>query len=132
MRHTFENGTRARHLGLFGWDTAAVLFFLALEYGRAVRVFTADGILIAITMAMLLVLPYFLPSNWNAPTFGVWIASRTVVALIGLVCGALFNYGLGIVLPESLKLMPMTFLILAGMASCYLQFYGLMKLRLAK
>ncbi len=130
MRHRSENG--ARGFGMFGADTAAVLFFLALEYGRAVRIFSIDGILMAITMAMVLVLPYFLPSNWNAPAFGTWMVARTSIVLVGLVFGAVFNYSLGTVLPSSLKSIPMTFLILAGMVSCYIQFYGLMKLRLAK
>jgi len=105
---------------------------LAMEYGRAVRVFTADGILMAITMAMVLVLPYFLPSSWNAPSFSGWLVARTSVVFAGLVFGAVFNYSVGLVLPESVKFMPMTFLILASMISCYVQFYGLMKLRLAK
>lgn len=116
----------------YGIDTAFVLFFLAMEYGRAVRLFTADGILMAITMAMVLVLPYFLPSSWNAPSFGNWLTARTSVLLAGLVFGAIFSYSLGIVMPVSLKSLPMTFLILASMISCYLQFYSLMKLRLAK
>lgn len=119
-------------LDQFGLDTAAVLFFLALEYGRVVRMFSIDGVLMAITMAMVLVLPYFLPSNWNATTFMSWLTVRSGVVLIGLVFGGIFSYSLGIVIPASLKFMPMTFLILASMISCYIQFYGLMRLRLAK
>ena len=117
---------------MFGIDTAAVLFFLALEYGRAVRIFSPDGMLMAVTMAMVLVLPYFLPSGLNAPSFLAWLGVRTVVAVVGLVFGAVFSYSLGLVLPSSLRFMPMTFLVLASMVSCYVQFYGLMKLRLAK
>lgn len=129
MRHTSAG---MGSIGRYGVDTAFVLLFLAMEYGRAVRLFSVDGILMAITMAMVLVLPYFLPSNWNGPSFANWLISRTSVAVVGLVFGAIFNYSLGTVLPVSFKSLPMTFLILAAMISCYVQYYGLMKLRLAK
>lgn len=119
-------------MSAYGVDTAFVLLFLAMEYGRSVRVFTVDGILMAVTMAMVTVLPYFLPSSWNAPAFTGWLVVRSAVVLLGLVFGAVFNYSLGLVLPETFKSMPLTFLILASMISCYIQFYGLMKLRLAK
>ncbi|MGE3467312.1 MAG: hypothetical protein AB7J13_10300, partial [Pyrinomonadaceae bacterium] len=125
MRHRAA-GTGS--ISRYGIDTAFVLFFLAMEYGRAVRLFAIDGILMAITMAMVLVLPYFLPSNWNGPTFTNWLAARTSVALTGMVFGAVFSYSLGAVLPVTLKSAPMTFLILAAMISCYVQYYGLMRL----
>ncbi|HEX3101737.1 MAG TPA: hypothetical protein VHQ01_08095 [Pyrinomonadaceae bacterium] len=117
---------------LAGVDTMFVLFFLALEYGRAVRAVSMDGLLMGITMLMVLVLPYFLPSNFDRPTFSNWLLSRGAIALTGMVLGVAFKQSLGVVLPESLRFMPMTFLILASMVSCYIQFYGLMKLRLAK
>lgn len=119
-------------MSAWGVDTAFVLLFLAMEYGRSVRVFTPDGVLMAITMGMVLVLPYFLPSSWNAPAFSTWLLARTFVILIGLVFGAVFNYSLEPVLPVSFKSLPMTFLILASMISCYIQFYGVLRLRLAK
>lgn len=115
-----------------GIDTAAVLFFLALEYGRSIRVFSADGVLMSITMAMVLVLPYFLPSNWSSISFGGWMVSRSLLMLAGLVAGAAFGVSVGTLLPASLKFMPMTLLILASMISCYIQFYSLMRLRPAK
>ena len=132
MRHATDKNNTLGTLSQFGIDTAFVLFFLALEYGRAARAFSIDGILMAVTMVMVLVLPYFLPSNWNATTFMSWLTVRSGVALGGLVFGAMFSYSVGTVIPESLKFMPMTFLILASMISCYIQFYGLMRLRLAK
>ena len=132
MRHINSRGINSGLMSSYGVDTAFVLLFLAMEYGRSVRVFTLDGIMMAITTAMVLVLPYFLPSNWNAPSFTSWLVARSAVVLAGLVFGAVFNYSVGLVLPYSVKFMPMTFLILASMISCYVQFYGLMKLRLAK
>ena len=116
----------------FAVDTCRVLFFLALEYGRAVQAFSVDGFLMSVTILMVLVLPYFLPSNAERPSFGNWLLARSAVGLVGMILGVALKQSLGIILPESLRFMPMTFLILASMISCYIQFYGLMKLRLAK
>ena len=109
-----------------------VLFFLALEYGRGVQAYSMDGLLMGITMAMICVLPFFLPSTVERPTFSNWILARGGFALMGMVFGVALNQSAGTILPESMRFLPMTFLILASMASCYIQFYGLMKLRLAK
>ena len=129
-----KNNTQAKTLpfAVPGIDTAAVLFLLAFEYARVIRALEVDGILMSITMAMVLVLPYFLPSNWSRISFGGWMISRSLLMLAGLIAGAAFGMTVGTVLPASLKLLPMTFLILAGMISCYVQFYGLFRLRTAK
>ena len=110
--------------GSFAIDTAFVLFFLTLELGRSAAFFAFDTLLMSITMLMLLVLPYFLPSNAEPPAFSRWLAGRGFVAVGGLFFGA--------ILPPSLEFLPMTFLIIAAMVSCYVQFYSLFKLRLAK
>ena len=130
MRDTPKNYEMGLAAG--GIDTTFVLFFLALEYGRGVQAFSVDGVLMGITMLMVLVLPYFLPSQSEKPAFGNWLLGRGAIALFGLMLGVAFKQSLGVMLPESLRFMPMTFLILASMVSCYIQFYGLMKLRLAK
>ena len=129
-----KNNTQAKTLpfAIPGIDTAAVLFLLAFEYARVIRALETDGILMSITMAMVLVLPYFLPSNWSRTSFGGWMISRSLLMLTGLVAGAAFGMSVGTVLPASLRFMPMTFLILAAMVSCYVQFYGLFKLRTAR
>lgn len=132
MRHIADNERGFVFGRGFAVDTTFVLFFLALEYGRAVQAFSVDGLLMGVTMLMVLILPYFLPSNFERPTFGNWLLARGAVALFGMVLGVAFKQSLGVMLPESLRFMPMTFLILASMVSCYIQFYGLMKLRLAK
>lgn len=116
----------------FGGDTILVLFFLALEYGRAVQLFSIDGALMLTTMTMVLILPYFLPSKNARPTLGSWLKVRSLVVVTGLTSGVLYSQGVGPVLPETLKFVPMTFLILTAMVSCYIQFYTLMRLRLAK
>ena len=115
-----------------GLDTAIVLLFLAIEYGRSARFFSLDAVLIAVTIVMLIVLPYFLPTRYEKPLLGDWLIGRSALALGGVVLGVGFSRSLGTVLPASMRFMPMTFLILASMLSCCIQFYGLMKLRLAK
>ena len=132
MAHTSDKITGFGPNGMVGIDTTFVLFFLALEYGRSVRVFSTDGLLMGITMMMVLALPYFLPSRNEKPLFANWLLGRGAIALFGLLTGLAFKQSLGVVLPESLRFMPLTFLILTTMVSCYIQFYGLMKLRLAK
>jgi uncharacterized membrane protein AbrB (regulator of aidB expression) len=116
----------------FGIDTVFVLFFLSLEYGRAVQLFSIDAALMLTTIAMLLILPYFLPSKSARPTLSGWLKLRGLVAIAGLTVGVLYSRSIGLVLPESFKFVPMTLLILTAMISCYIQFYALMRLRLAK
>jgi|SRR5437763_15839547 len=132
MKHTIDTTLGSRTLSMAGIDTAFVLFFLSLEYGRAVRLLTIDGTLMAITISMVLVLPYFLPSTAAGISFGRWIVYRTSVLVLGLVAGAMYTLSLGVVIPTALRYLPMTLLVLSGMISCYVQFYGLLKLRLAK
>jgi hypothetical protein len=132
MKHTSDKIAGFEFGGIIGVDTTIVLFFLSMEYGRAVQMFSVDGLLMGTTMLMVLVLPFFLPSQYEKPLFANWMIRRGAVALIGILFGFVFKQSLGVLLPESLRFMPMMFLIVASMASCYVQFYGLMKLRLAK
>ena len=132
MDHTSDKTTGFGFGGMLGIDTTFVLFFLALEYGRGVQMFSIDGVLMGTTMLMVLALPYFLPSGVEKPLFANWLAGRGAIALFGIILGLVFRQSIGVVLPESLRFVPLTFLILTAMVSCYIQFYGLMKLRLAK
>ncbi len=114
----------------FAIDTTFVLFFLAVEFGQIVTSFTFDTIFFAITLMMLLILPYFLPSE-DKPSFGNWVLGRTLIAAFAISVGVMFKQSLS-VLPETFRFLPMTLLIVTAMLSCYIQFYGLLKLRLAK
>lgn len=118
--------------GTFLTDTAFVLFFLGLEYGRAIKVLSVDGILMAITTVMVIVLPYFLPARHERSAFSLWVLGRSGVAAIGIFFGVVFSQSVGVFVPESLSYLPLTLLILASMISCYIQFYGLLKLRPVK
>ena len=107
-----------------GVDTALVLLFLAAEIGRNGNFGSLEMILMLVSMVMLLVLPYFLPSAAEFETsLAKWLVFRGLVAIFGLFLGGL--------LPASIQFLPMNFLVLAGICSCFIQFYGLMKLRLA-
>jgi uncharacterized membrane protein (UPF0136 family) len=114
----------------FAIDTTFVLFFLAVEFGQMLGNFGLDTAFFAATLMMLLILPYFLPSD-DKPKFGTWVLGRTLIAAFAVSVGVMFKQSLS-VLPETFKFLPMTLLIVTAMLSCYIQFYGLLKLRLAK
>ncbi len=115
----------------FAIDTTFVLFFLAVEFGQMLGNFGLDTVIFAITLLMMLVLPYFLPSD-EKQSFGNWLLGRSLIAGFAISVGAAFKQSLGIVLPETFRFLPMTLLIVTAMLSCYIQFYGFLKLRLAK
>jgi hypothetical protein len=66
------------------------------------------------------------------PAFGKWLTGRGLVTGFAISSGMVMDRALGIALPEGLRFLPLTLLILAGMSSCFIQFYALMRLRLAK
>lgn len=115
----------------FAIDTTFVLFFLAVEFGQSLGSFAFDSVLLSITLLMMLILPYFLPSE-EKPSFGNWVLGRTFIALFATILGIIFRQTLGTVLPETFRFIPMTLLIVTAMLSCYIQYYGLLKIRLAK
>ena len=115
----------------FTADTSFVLFFLGLESGRTLQNFTFDTFLLFVTMAMVTVLPYYLPSN-DRPDLVRWLTGRGLIAVFAVLMGAVLSPAYGTVLPENFRFMPLTFLILAAMVSCIVQFYALTRLRPAK
>ena len=115
----------------FAIDTTFVLFFLAVELGRSFSFHALDSVLTAITLLALLVLPYFLPFD-EKPGFANWLLGRTLIAVFAVSLGVMFRQTLGVVLPETFRFLPMTLLIGTAMISCYIQFYGFLKFRLAK
>lgn len=118
--------------GLIGMDTTFVLFFLAIEYGRAIRLFSFEGAVTGITMLAVLVLPYFLPTAYGRSTLTSWVAGRTTIALLGMILGTILSLTVGVVLPPEVRFLPMAGLITATVLSFYVQFYSLMRLRPAK
>jgi len=116
----------------FAVDTTFVLFFLAMDLGQSFAGFTIDSMLSTLTLGVLLIAPYFLPSYGMKPAFGGWVLGRVLIAAFAVSIGLVFKQTLGIVLPETFRFLPMTMLIATAMVSCYVQFYGLMRFRWAK
>jgi hypothetical protein len=115
----------------FAVETTFVLFFLAVEFGRTLTRISFDNFLMAITLLMVIVLPYFLAADAKT-NFVNWVFGRSLIAGFAILLGALFNQTLGVVLPETFRFLPLTLLIVTAMLSCYIQFYGFLRLRLAK
>ncbi len=115
----------------FAIDTTLVLFFLAIEFGQTFGALALDDIFLALTLLSFIVLPYFLPSE-EKPNFSKWLLGRSLIAAFAVLLGVMFKQTLGIVLPETFRFLPMTLLILIAMISCYIQFYGFLKLREVK
>ena len=119
--------------GRFSVDTTFVLFFLAMDLGQsAMFSFGLDTMFSGLTLAILLVVPYFLPTTAERPDFTRWLAGRSLVSTFAIGLGMMFSQGLGVVLPEMFRYLPMTMLILTAMVSCYLQFYAMITFRLAR
>ncbi len=124
--HVWETDRRS-----FVVDTTFVLFFLAVDCGQRFT-FGIDGMLSAITLVMFVVLPYFLPFQGEKPEFERWLFGRVIIAAFAIILGAIFRQALGVILPDMFRFVPLTLLIVAAMISCYIQFYSLLRFRLAK
>ena len=116
----------------FAVDTTFVLFFLAVDFGQRMNLLGFDGVFSLITLGMLIVFPYFLPHGGERPEFGSWVFGRVLIAAFAVALGLAFKQSLGVLLPDVFKFVPMTLLIVTGMISLYIQFYGMMKFRLAR
>lgn len=116
----------------FAVDTTFVLFFLAVDLGQSPALFSIDSALSLLTLGMVLVLPYFLPTDAEKPDFLNWLLGRSLIAVFAIVLGMMFQQSLGVLLPEALKFLPLTLLILTAMVSCYLQFCAMIRFRLAR
>jgi hypothetical protein len=112
-------------------DTTFVLFFLSLDCGQRPGG-GFEAVLSVLTLIIFVVLPYLLPYDGAKPNFVQWVAGRVAVVSLGLVVGVMFGQAVGVFLPETFRFMPLTLLIMAGLISCYLRFYRLLRLRLAK
>ena len=112
-------------------DTTFVLFFLAVDTGQRFS-FGIEGALSGLTLAMFLVLPYFLPFDGEKPGFERWVLGRSAIACFAIILGMLLAGSIGTLLPEIFRFVPLTLLILAGVISCFVQFNALLRFRLAK
>ena len=116
----------------FAVDTTFVLFFLGIDFGQSSMAFALDSILAIFMVAMVLVVPYFLPSLDEKPEFMDWLMGRSVILIFAIALGVIFRQSLGVLLPETFRFLPFTLVILTAMLSCCLQFYGMIRFRLAR
>ena len=116
----------------FAVDTTFVLFFLAIDFGQGSMTLGLESALSVITLGMLLVVPYFLPSLDEKPEFVSWLMGRSVITIFAVALGVVFKQSLGVVLPETFRFLPFTLVIVTAMLSCILQFYVMIRFRLAR
>lgn len=114
----------------FAVDTTFVLFFLAVEFGRSFGGITLESGFLVLALLTVAVMPYFLTDE--KPEFKIWVIGRFAIAVFAIMLGWTFKQSLGVVFPEMFRFLPMTLLIVAAMLSCYIQFYGFLKLRFVK
>lgn len=115
----------------FNFETSFVLFFLAIEFGQSTGSLQIDTIFLAVTLLIVAILPYFLPSDEKI-SFANWFFGRSLIIGFAFTLGIIFKQLIGVVLPETFRFLPMTLLIVSAMISCYALFYSFLKLRLAK
>ncbi|NOT47704.1 MAG: hypothetical protein HOP17_08130 [Acidobacteria bacterium] len=127
-RHNYAEKAEGRSFVL---DTTFVLFFLALDCGQRFA-FGFEGFLSAVTLIMFVVFPYFLPYNGEKPGFERWVIGRAAIASFAIVLGLIFRQSLGVFLPEAMRFIPFSLLIVTAVVSCYVQLYSIMRFRLAK
>ena len=116
----------------FSIDTTFVLFFLAIDFGQSVRFFGIDTVFSGLTLGMLLIIPYFFPSGSEKPDFMGWVFGRSLIAVFAVVLGLMYRQSVGVILPDAFRFLPLTLLIVTAMVSCYLQFYAMIRFRLAR
>ena len=115
----------------FAVDTSFVLFFLAVEFGRTFFSLSLDNAFLFLTLLAVATLPYFLLTD-EKTSLTNWLFGRSLIAGLAILLGVIFKQSLGVVLPEMFRFLPMTLLIVTAMLCCYVQFYGFLRLRLAK
>lgn len=112
-------------------DTTFVLFFLAADTGPRLTL-ELESLLPGLTLLMFLALPYFLPFDGEKPRFEPWLLGRLGVAGLGILLGVVFQRSLGVILPDVLRFVPLTLLIVAGTISAVVQLHRVFEFRLAK
>lgn len=117
--------------GRFVIDTTFVLFFLAMDIGASFSSLALDGLLSAITLAMFLILPYFLPFSGEKPDFKGWVIGRAFIAVVAILAGLALQSAAGTVLPEAVRHVPMTLLIVSAILCAVIRIYAMLKVRLA-
>ena len=112
-------------------DTTFVLFFLTMDLAGSISGFGLDIFLLVFTVSLFVVLPYLLPFDGEKPEFWGWIFGRLCIAMIGGLSGWATAAATGPFLPETIKYVPFTLLIISGIFCAFTQLRVIMKVRLA-
>lgn len=107
-------------------DTTFVLFFMAMEIGRTLTTPSWDLLLMGVALVGIASLPYLLREDEGAD-FGVWFAGRAWIAAFAIGLGVLFNEAIGSVLPEMLRFLPLSLVIVSSLLSCQVQLYRFLR-----
>ncbi|MEZ5306892.1 MAG: hypothetical protein R2684_07080 [Pyrinomonadaceae bacterium] len=110
-------------------ETTFVLFFLSLDLGQNISSFGPDSALVLLTILMVAVLPFFLPSAGNAG-MGSWLVGRTSIVAMGLLGGVFLDFSAGGLVPEVFRTLPLVFATFAAIAACWFMFSGFFRYRL--
>lgn len=113
-------------------DTTVVLFFLALEIGsRQIFDFIEAGFGFAL-LAAFSALPYWISVDAGR-RFSEWLAGRAIISITGLSIGLLLGLAIGAgALPDAVRFVPLTLLIVAAIISCNYGIYAIIRNRLAR
>lgn len=113
-------------------DTTVVLFFLALEIGsRQTFDFIEAGFGFALLVAFS-ALPYWISVDAGR-RFSEWLAGRAIISITGLSIGLLLGLAIGAgALPDAVRFVPLTLLIVAAIISCNYGIYAIIRNRLAR
>ena len=117
--------------GFFAFDTTLVLFFLAVDLGQTGFQLDLGSSLSGLSVITVAAAPYAMFGD-EKPHFWTWLGSRLILAGFGVLGGVLMSGSVGTLLPESARFVPITLLILAAFLRFCLQFYGILRVRLAR
>lgn len=76
-------------------------------------------------------MPYLLSFESEKPEFWGWLTGRLSIALIAAISGFALSASAGLFLPETVKYLPFTLLIISGIFCAFTQLRVIMKVRLA-
>lgn len=113
-------------------DTSVVLFFLAMEIGANGSKDLPGLLLGTLVLTVTASLPFWLKGA-KSLRFPAWLAGRIVIASAGLTVGLFFGLATQAgALPGAARFVPLSLLIVAGIISCNVAIYGIIRDRLAR
>ena len=125
------NRVERANLSRFVPDTTFVLFFLAMDLAGSNSGLCVDSFPSVLPIGIFAVFPFLLPFDGEKPEFWGWLMGRLSIAAIGALSGLAISASAGVFLPETVKFVPFTLLIISGIFCAFTQLRVIMKVRLA-